>query len=947
MVQQGNHPGKSSIHFLPMIDMNPSCDFSTMMFVCSQANKHRFTPVITFDQPLWWKAMNIIQEQPANSDMRSVVLRLGGLHLQMSFLGAIGNIMVGSGLHELLEMVYADNAVSHILSGKAIARATCAHLLVDAALHAILVSKTFDVPLPSNDQSTDVEQHTEPDDDTLQPRGGGEDSRHPITDEDLKEAGKLYDDILCDSSMAEQLLMSEAIKQISARITDTKESLSNKRTASLWLQYLQMIGILQKFIKAERTGNWQLHLQAVCEMLPFLAAAGHNLYAKSAYLYLQHMAELEHVHPEVHSKFLVGHHVIRRSDRYWAGLSSDLIIEQVLMRSIKTTGGLTRGRGMTETQRLVWVLSVPVCVEMNHSMQEFTNVQYATSDQHKDMSQSRQERDVKDTNTMLLFLASRDPFGDDPSLHSIATGATAGNKVNVDVAKKIGDKVLESLAGKAVQDVSFKKKEQAVTMKVNTGIQVNDEVININPELLFQRLIAVREKIDNTPDLFKYELCSHPAALFDTSVLPREATKAELANGMWEKVGNNQTGPSDGMQYAYVVDGGSLLQQVTSCHGQNYEDILSTYTERVTTKYGKPIVVFDGYESGPSTKHATHQRRAGGGVRVGVNFTTDMVISSKKDVFLSNTSNKQHFITFLGDKLMSVGCTVHHAKADADVLIVQKAVESAQTSATIVVGEDTDLLVLLCYHADKDAHNIFFKPKPKTNAKRKMKRIWNIKQTKERLGDHVCRNILFVHAVLGCDTTSRIFGIGKSTALKKLCSNPHFSRQAEVFNLPLTETSVDDVVTAGERALVCLYNGKDECLDDLRYRRFCQKVSTSTTPVKAKTLPPTSATSKYHSLRVYLQIQDWKGNTQLDPLKWGWKLVDGKLVALLTDLPPAPKELLEIIRCKCKTGCKTGRCTCKKHGLECTSACGECKGMTCENSQQPDLDDDNDDDTND
>ena len=41
---------------------------------------------------------------------------------------------------------------------------------------------------------------------------------------------------------------------------------------------------------------------------------------------------------------------------YWAGLSTDLVIEQVLMRSIKSTGGLTRGRGMAEIQRLLWLL---------------------------------------------------------------------------------------------------------------------------------------------------------------------------------------------------------------------------------------------------------------------------------------------------------------------------------------------------------------------------------------------------------------------------------------------------------------------------------------------------------------------------------------------------------------------------------------------------------------
>ncbi len=60
-----------------------------------------------------------------------------------------------------------------------------------------------------------------------------------------------------------------------------------------------------------------------------------------------------------------------------------------------------------------------------------------------------------------------------------------------------------------------------------------------------------------------------------------------------------------------------------------------------------------------------------------------------------------------------------------------------------------------------------------------------------------------------------------------------------------------------------------------------------------------------------------------------------------TDMPPAPKELLRIFRCNCKTGCSSKRCTCRRrHGLECTPACGECKGLSCSNSPKP-LDDDN------
>ena len=61
----------------------------------------------------------------------------------MSFLGAIGHLMGGSGLQELVEVIYADSAVGHILSGKAISRAIRGHILIEAVLYAIVLSKIY------------------------------------------------------------------------------------------------------------------------------------------------------------------------------------------------------------------------------------------------------------------------------------------------------------------------------------------------------------------------------------------------------------------------------------------------------------------------------------------------------------------------------------------------------------------------------------------------------------------------------------------------------------------------------------------------------------------------------------------------------------------------------------------------------------------------------------
>ena len=83
-------------------------------------------------------------------------------------------------------------------------------------------------------------------------------------------------------------------------------------------------------------------------------------------------------------------------------------------------------------------------------------------------------------------------------------------------------------------------------------------------------------------------------------------------------------------------------------------------------------------------------------------------------------------------------------------MIVQKAVELARVADTVLVGDDTDLLVLLCYRACLESHNIFFKPEPK---KATMKpRVWNIIAVKEKLGFEICNIVLFLHAILGCDT---------------------------------------------------------------------------------------------------------------------------------------------------------------------------------------------------
>ena len=819
----------------------------------------------------------------------------------------------------MLQLIYSPQTVEHMLSGKAVSRAVRGHLLLYAALSGVLLAKALDVPLPSP---------TEPPDDSAQ--------LHPI----IVEAKQLYQELMRqeDSAALPNVSSSEILTHIQQLLCDKTASIDS-RTAKLWLMYMDMVRTLMKFIKAERMGKWELHLQAVAEMLPYLAASGHSLYAKSARVYLQYMASLKEEHADVYQRFSAGYHVARRSNRPWAGLSTDLMIEQVLMRSMKTSGGLTRGRGMKEQQRLIWLLSMPVCADVNRAMQDLTGVKYNSGEQNKDMGKTRQTRDTKDVNTLLTALSDRDPFdtdSDDVPLKNIITGMHASNAVNVEDSRAVGVHIMESMTNQRVTKYIFKRNDQAVTMASKSAVKIGNEEVQVDPHLLFQRLVVAAKSSDNTEEMFKYELCSHPPALFDTSLMMREAQKSLLAEAMWSKLPVDiQEVPTDDVQY--VLDGGALLHRIPWPHGcPTYREVCSLYCDYVTRRYGKAIVVFDGYST-PSTKDMTHQRRTKGKVGAGVTFTDEMQVTQKKEVFLANKRNKEKFLQMLTEYLKLVECPVLHAEGDADRLIVEMAVKSSSTTDTILVGDDTDLLVLLCYHADLNSKDIFMHSQTRSKH-----RMWNIKAVKRELGESVCDDILFIHAILGCDTTSRLYGIGKSTSLKKYINSPHFRDQAASFRG--SDQTTAEIVTAGAKALVSLYNGKaGDDLDKLRYRKFCEKVATKSSQVLCQSLPPTSASAKFHSMRVYLQIQQWKGVCSLSAVEWGWRLSDGLLAPVMTDIPPAPEALLRIIRCNCMTDCSTSRCSCRKNNLECSPACGHCRGSGCSNSTMADVSDSDDD----
>ena len=162
--------------------------------------------------------------------------------------------------------------------------------------------------------------------------------------------------------------------------------------------------------------------------------------------------------------------------------------------------------------------------------------------------------------------------------------------------------------------------------------------------------------------------------------------------------------------------------------------------------------------------------------------------------------------------------------------------------------------------------------------------------------------MLLIHAFLGCDTVSRIYGIGrdkitKFSKLVNICCDvaPKFYNHL---------SSKLDIQEAGEKLLLGLYNRVNiGSLNKLIHKVFLEKVARKSV-VKSQQLPPTTDTSKCHSFRVFHQTQTWL-ERYLNHLEWGWIVQNYTMVPMFTNQIPAPSELLTYVRCPCKKHGKT------------------------------------------
>ena len=606
------------------------------------------------------------------------------------------------------------------------------------------------------------------------------------------------------------------------------------------------------------------------------------------------------------------------------------------MRAIKSRGGLVGGRQRNQdSSHKTWIAMLEQASLVSQTMNEAGSRTKAAKGNHPDTHPSAVKKNMLAFSRAKRWFEERVSFDQEPIvLLSFSTGLFSTeetDKINPDKVLSVGTFIEEKHDNKTFVDPMESKLKVKNLSLLRKPIRISDKQVVFDSLKFFNRAMLITERTGNMTEALKFELTPYPLALFDKQFMLK-ADKPKL--GMYLKKLDAASATRIRGLLPQIIDGGWLLHQISYQSNETFKSIVSKYTGLVGMLGNgqKTVVVLDGY-SNISTKDHEHKRRLKNHC-ANMTLALDTPCTMSKERFLSNGHNKSQLISFISNRLSAKGVDVFGADDDADTLIVSKALEMAAQEPVQIVAEDTDILCMLVHHISTVANDILFRTKTAS---------YSTLVINQNLPENENRVLLFAHAFSGSDTTSRISGFGKVRLLKKL-ANSHAPANA-IGQLLDTSTVKDDVCSAGISLFKYIYGHPSMELHNIRSLIYSKSMAKG--KFLPQKLPPTESAAEQHILRVYLQWSDWMllTTSSLDPTKYGWSRSSGSFepIGFIGDVAPA--SVLNFTTCNCRTdraepACRNHMCSCKRLGLHCLPACGNCHGLDCNNAQSQSLPDD-------
>ncbi|KAG1650019.1 hypothetical protein GQR58_028409 [Nymphon striatum] len=553
------------VGYLPTINA-PATELSTVQELLSQSvfiQQHLSLDKIAviMDQALYAKAAEVAWKHKLRFD--SLLLMIGNFHIICNMLSIIGKLFRDAGLRDLAveSGVIAEGSIDKVLDGKQYNRGVRLHKLTYEALMR-LVWKGF-LEWLENNHSTDL----------------------PHLDETFRVVMAMHGDT-CATTL-ESSRNKESCQRILHLLCCYLNVLKNDsgHLAAFWMIYLEMIEILLGLIRADREGDWYLHLASIKSMIPWCFAMDKTNYSRCGF-----SVQLRQANP-------------------FAKIAIDQTVEETVNKDTQTAGG-TKGFSLKQSALTRYYLTAEHRAEALRQLRDLiSSGQSREGLNHADLQSSRVKRDENDVKSIVDMLENNwtNPFSNQPSdLVSLSTGAAATSAITSDLLKarskgeeafKIHKERLES--GSGFFDPIKKQNLQTFTvLQKNTVVNAgtNREMILKADNRVFGNmlLIAQSRKLD-MKDVLQYPLGPKPWALANADGTLKKTGKATLGKHLEKEVANVDV-PSGSC--ATIVDAMAIVQMIPG-ENMTFDELSDAILKKIFNDgrgSGRIDVVFDLYQ---------------------------------------------------------------------------------------------------------------------------------------------------------------------------------------------------------------------------------------------------------------------------------------------------------------------------------------------------------------
>lgn len=928
----------TTLAYLPMLN-EPATDQTSVnkcltILETTAKQLNQATTVIFMDQAMYALTKKIVWANPDKHP--STVIMMGGFHISMNFLSAIGKMFCRSGWADILEdsEVFSRRVVDNLVGGKPYSRCLDAH---KAMYEALMFQKVDSFR------------------DWLKDKGLAFTESIPIWIDQL--CANLYSTSKADLA-ANPLVTDHQFQDFDAQMR------AKSAVYAWWSEYQRLVDIALSQIKAERTGDFALYIESLESMLPVFFATDKPNYSRWLTVHVAEMKSLPDTNPQLYEEFCKGNFVVNRSGASFASVSPDMALEQSLNRDVKCDGGLV-GITTNANARNRWYLTSHMRANMTAELCNMAKLNHSsTPAQHTDNAYD-QKKSTEWPEKIYQFMKrnSFNPFSDRdcPVIERLTTGERLDISQNQKVlaAADTGKESYEAFLIKRLvtQEISMHEPIHRLNIPFSTkptkGKTKSKEATAHDQTATFARLavMAVHRPAE-VQELMSREFEEFPSVISNADGTLRKGDKSQLARALKNLLPNEeQRKPIEESAVtehtAVCIDGMSILHKLVPKDIGTYKDLSQIVWKKVLEikrrfNANRADMVFDSYSEAASVKdHERNRRNKGAVPMIGIGGSVKIPATTANwQKFLGNGENKRRLIAYfkqdwqtahyvetlkanekivfssagLDDPAIMVtmsGCvpleTLQNNHEEADTKLILHAKSCANTNNDIViVCDDTDVLVLLVHFINKweSQRSFWFANGKAQSSVSRVNDIADILDTK-------CSNLIGLHCISGCDSVSSIFGVSKSKMVKHGLTEGELSQLGEREAIKSTQFIP---------LLYTLYGCQEftGSLSELRYKLLAEKGKIG------RQLPPTEDVWMWHVKRAHAQAMIWKQadvpHQQLpDLLLHGW-LKEGE------GLTPqyhsgAVASLNSIVACKCKGNCNTKKCGCKRNNLPCTDAC--------------------------